>query len=141
MIYIRNIKNSDNFEQYMKCVQDLNGSSVEICSIEQMRRGLSTRSNNINTYVLLLDDKIVATATVIFEKKIRYNQLCCHIEDVGVDPEYRKRGYGKMMVEHCIGVAKSKNCYKVKLNCSDKNVNFYDKMGFVVSSNGMEQKV
>lgn len=140
-MYIRQLNINDDFSQYMRCVEDLNGSYGGICNIEQMKRGFSNRSNNITTYVLVDDNKILSTATVIFEKKIRYQRLCCHIEDVGVDPDYRKKGYGKLIVEHCIMVAKAKDCYKVKLCCSDKNVTFYDKMGFVVSSNGMEQNI
>lgn len=131
----------DDFNQYMRCVEDLNGLHMELANFEQMKRGLSCRSNNIITYVLLLDDKIVAAATVIFEKKLRYNQLCCHIEDVGVDPDYRKKGYGKMIVDHCILISKIKGCYKVKLNCSDHNIEFYNKLGFKVSNNGMEQNI
>lgn len=44
-----------------------------------------------------------------------------------------------MIVNHCLGVARGKKCYKVKLCCSDKNVGFYSQLGFDVSSNGMEK--
>lgn len=139
MLYIRNLNVNDDFNQYMKCVEDLNGASADVCNVEEMRRNFITRPNNIVTYVITIDDKIVSTASVIFEKKLRYKRLCCHIEDVGVDRDYRKKGYGKMIVEHCILIAKTKDCYKVKLNCSDKNVKFYEKLGFICSSNGMEK--
>lgn len=139
MIYIRQININDNFNQYMKCVEDLNNASVNTANFEQMKRSLIERASNIITYVVVLDDIIVATATCIFERKIRYKQLCCHIEDVGVHPEYRKKGFGKMIMDHCIGVAKGKKCYKVKLFCSDHLLSFYAGMGFKKNNNGMEK--
>ena len=83
------------------------------------------------------DNKIVATATVIMEKKLRYSQLCCHIEDVGVHPDFRNKGYGKEIVEYCIKVAKANNCYKIKLNCADSLIQFYEKLGFELNGNHM----
>lgn len=83
---------------------------------------------------------IVATATVIMEKKLRYNQLCCHIEDVGVHSEFRHRGYGHKMVEYCINIAKQNRCYKIKLNCNESLVSFYTKIGFIKSGNAMTYK-
>lgn len=141
MLYIRQIDVNDDFDRYMECVNELNGANMSLANKEQMKRNLTKRNSNIITYVITLDDKIVSTATVIFETKLRYNRLCCHIEDVGVHPDFRKKGYGKMVVDHCINIAKIKDCYKVKLCCSDKNVTFYDKFGFKVSSNGMEQSI
>lgn len=139
MIYIKPLSINDNLLEYMECVKDLNSPSVDICSIEQMKRVLLSRPGNIVTYVITIEDKIVATATCIFERKIRYNQLCCHIEDVGVRKDFRDQGLGKIIVDHCLGVAKSKHCYKVKLCCSDDLESFYSKLGFKKNNNGMEK--
>lgn len=96
MLYIRLININDDFNRYMECVSELNGSGMGLCNIEQMKRNLMTRGSNILTYVITLDNVIVATATVIFETKLRYKQLCCHIEDVGgVHPDFRKRDVGE----------------------------------------------
>lgn len=138
MIYIRTLNINDDLSQYMDCVKDLNNPDIEISSTEQMRRTLATRPSNIITYVITLDEKIVATATCIFEKKIRYNKLSCHIEDVGVNQDFRNMGFGKMIVDHCIGVAKSKHCYKVKLFCSNDLEKFYVGLGFQRANAGME---
>jgi GNAT superfamily N-acetyltransferase len=138
MIYIRPIKIIDNLNQYMECVEDLNNPNISICNYEQMKRCLLGRPNNIITYVITIDNNIVATATVIFERKIRYNNLCAHIEDVGVHKDHRGKGYGKMIIDHCLTIAKSKGCYKAKLFCSDKLIDFYSRIGFKKSLNGME---
>lgn len=139
MLYIRPININDDFERYLECVGELNGKDMSISNAEQMKRNLMKRSGNTITYIITIDNIIVSTATVIFETKLRYNQPCCHIEDVGVHPSHRKEGYGKMIVDHCIGEAKAKKCYKIKLCCSDKNVGFYSKLGFEMSANGMEK--
>lgn len=139
MLYIRPLTVRDDFNRYMECVSELNGAGIDVCSPEQMKRSLITRPNNIVTYVITIDDVIVATATCLFEQKLRYNQLCCHIEDVGVHPDFRKNGYGKMIVDHCIHMAKAKRCYKVKLFCADHLLSFYSGMGFKRHNNGMEK--
>ena len=74
------------------------------------------------------------------ECKLRYNQYCCHIEDVGVRKSFRGYGYGQQIVKYCIDFAKQNNCYKVKLNCSDNLIPFYEKLGFKKYNNGMALK-
>lgn len=135
---IKILDSLDNIHDYLECVKDLNTSGGTVCSVEQIRSDLSTRPSNILTFVGVVDDnRIVATATVIMEKKLRYHRLCCHIEDVGVHPDFRKRGYGKMIVEYCIKVALHNNCYKIKLNCADHLVKFYGDLGFEMNGNHM----
>lgn len=123
----------------MECVEDLNNPSVSVSSVEQMKGWLFSRPDNILTYICLDGKDIVATATCIFERKLRYNQMCCHLEDVGVRKEYRSKGLGRFIINHCIATAKSKGCYKIKLCCSDKLTGFYENLGFNKASNGMEQ--
>lgn len=135
---IRLLTDSDDLNQYMDIVRDLNSKGVILNDESEMIKVLNSRSSNIETYGGFLGNTMISTATMIFENKIRYKNLCCHIEDVAVDSSYRGLGYGKMIVNHCLEVAKEKDCYKVKLCCSDKNVSFYEQFGFIASSNGME---
>lgn len=141
MLYIRPITVYDDLNQYMECVKELNNVSTSVSSVDQMRGWLSTRPDNIITYVCVNNKDIVATATCIFERKLRYNQLCCHLEDVGVRPDYRSKGLGQLMVNYCVGEASSKGCYKVKLHCSDKLLGFYENLGFTKINNGMEKEI
>lgn len=60
-----------------------------------------------------------------------------HIEDVVVDKEYRGLGVGAKIVNHLISIAKRYKCYKVVLNCSEKNKQFYEKLGFKEHDVGM----
>ena len=134
---IKILESNDNIQDYMDCVKDLNSSKVSISSIEEIKETLVERPSNILTFVLIVDERIVATSTIIMEKKLRYQQVCCHIEDVGVHPDFRGKGYGKKIVEYCVGFSKTNNCYKVKLNCSNDLIEFYQKLGFDVYGNYM----
>ena len=52
------------------------------------------------------------------------------IEDVAVNENYRGKGIGKKLVEKLIGIASEKSCDKTVLNSSEKNSEFYQKIGF-----------
>ena len=52
------------------------------------------------------------------------------IEDVAVNENYRGKGIGKKLVEKLIGIASEKSCDKTILNSSEKNSEFYQKIGF-----------
>lgn len=139
---IKLLESTDRIEEYLKCVESLNSAGVELCGTDQIMEALVLRPTNVLTFVGVLDDgRIVSTATVIMEKKLRYQRLCCHIEDVGVHPDYRGCGYGKSIVEYCIDVAKRNNCYKVKLNCSKDLISFYEKKGFETDNFGLSLRI
>ena len=52
------------------------------------------------------------------------------IEDVAVNENYMGKGIGKKLVEKLIGIASEKSCDKTVLNSSEKNSEFYEKIGF-----------
>jgi glucosamine-phosphate N-acetyltransferase len=60
-----------------------------------------------------------------------------HIEDVVTRRGYEGKGIGRALVKKCIEICRIRGCYKVILNCSDKNVNFYRHLGFKTYDNGM----
>ena len=127
------IFNKDNCEffvdGYMSCVEDLNNSGVELATRQDIIEGISKQPNNYHVFVGIDSGEVVATASLIMEKKLRYKQKCCHIEDVAVRPDKRHMGYGKQIVQCCINTAKQYNCYKVKLNCHPRLVAFYANQG------------
>ena len=75
--------------------------------------------------------KIVATATLFIESKVaRRDTRCGHIEDVVVDSAVRGLGLGLTVVHLLLEVAVQANCSEVVLDCSEKNVPFYERCGF-----------
>ena len=88
-------------------------------------------------FVAKLDGLIVGTASVLIEDKINRGTnpangrlyTVAHIEEVVVDEAYRGKDVGKELMEYCIGFAKLANAYKVILDCEEKNVGFYERVG------------
>jgi len=114
----------------MECISVLNKSDCVVQNVEDVRERLRYRKENIITFLGIAEDNVVATSTILLEIKLRYSKMCCHIEDVATKVEDRGKGYGKMIVAHCIKAAKDNDCYKVKLNCEESVIPFYDSLGF-----------
>ena len=75
--------------------------------------------------------KIYATATILIEHKVgRLGQSSGHIEDVVVDSSARGLGLGLKVICILIQIATNEKCAEVVLDCSEKNVAFYEKCGF-----------
>lgn len=97
-----------------------------------------TRGNHIHTYVALDGERVAGTATLLMNRKfIHHGGTAAHVEDVAVHPEYQGKGIGRMLVERLIQEAKSRNCYKIVLDCSESVKPFYDKLGFKQWATGM----
>ena len=76
-------------------------------------------------------EKIIGAGSFILEHKfIRNLGFAGHIEDIVVDSTYRGKNLGKRIIELLKLLGQVNNCYKVILDCSDKNVPFYKKCGF-----------
>ncbi|KAG0250008.1 Glucosamine-phosphate N-acetyltransferase-like protein [Mortierella polycephala] len=75
--------------------------------------------------------KIVAAGTVLVERKfIRQLGLVGHIEDIAVAADQQGKKLGLRIIETLKAIGQSQGCYKVILDCSEKNVPFYEKCGF-----------
>lgn len=103
----------------------------------------------------IIDGRCVSTATAIPEVKLlRGGSLIYHIEDVATMSNYRGKGYAtetvrclvdclsKLSLESVVeqpvhSVIGKLRPYKFILDCSDKNVPFYQNIGFHKSENCM----
>lgn len=84
--------------------------------------------------------KAVATGSVILEEKLIHNGgKVAHVEDVVVDEQYRGRGIGAIVMDRLEYVAKQHQCYKIILNCSQENEEFYSKLGYYKHEEGMRK--
>lgn len=85
----------------------------------------------IQTYVALIEDRIVGTASLIIEPKfINTGGVVGHIEDVAVHQAYQHHGVGGKLVQHLLDVSRAQGCYKVILDCAEGVIPFYEKLGF-----------
>jgi ribosomal protein S18 acetylase RimI-like enzyme len=85
-------------------------------------------------YVSISEKKIVGTfALLIMDNLAHFGAPSAVIEDVAVDPEWQRRGIGKMMMCHALEIAAKKGCYKAALSSNLKNEcahTFYEALGF-----------
>jgi len=87
---------------------------------------------NINQkhFVIEKNDLIIASGTLIIENKIIHQfKNVGHIEDVVVFKDYQGQGYGTIIMNKLIEVAKNNHCYKVILNCKPECEKYYKKFG------------
>jgi glucosamine-phosphate N-acetyltransferase len=93
---------------------------------------------NHTILVLGVGGEIVATGAVLFEQKIRGN-IAAHIEDVVTSSSCRGKGFGRIVIDALVDLAVERKCYKVILDCSKKNISFYEKCGFKLVENCMRK--
>ena len=81
--------------------------------------------------VIELDNNIVGTGTLFIENKLTYGGCKMgHIENILIDKKFRGKGYGQMIVNKLLNIAKESGCYRVDLNCNSELEKFYKKNNF-----------
>ena len=92
---------------------------------------------NHQVYVIEEDGVLKACGTLFIEHKIIHNGgKVGHIEDIVVDSQFQKQGYGGKIIQFLVKIAEE-SCYKVILNCDTKTSCFYQKYGFKNSGSEM----
>jgi GNAT superfamily N-acetyltransferase len=87
--------------------------------------------NNIQVYLGYINHKPVCTATLYIIPTFRRNfSDFAQIENVVTLLSHRGNGYGKMMIEYLVDIAKKNSCYKIVLNCGGDIMPFYKGCGF-----------
>ena len=133
----------ENPEQHKVKIRKAKGDDLEpICDIlTSAFKGITTPSsrqwwniledNNIHYYIAEIDGFVVGVASLItINKLIRGGNRVGLIEDVAVSKSAGSRGVGTMLIEKLKNLAVERGCYKVILNCSEDNIDFYKKCGF-----------
>ena len=124
---IRNLQIEDYDKQYFSLLSQL--TSANTLSKKKFQNIFNQIKDNV--FVIEEDGKIVASGTLLIEQKfIHDGGLVAHMEDIVVDQDYRKKGYGYQIVSYLIKVAKEKGCYKIIADCHETLLNFYSKNGF-----------
>ncbi|QLG74890.1 hypothetical protein HG535_0H02170 [Zygotorulaspora mrakii] len=95
-----------------------------------------------NPYVVVDDatNDVAATGNLIIEQKLIHNcALCGHIEDIAVSAKFQGKKLGKFLIDYLTDTGLKAGCYKVILDCDEKNVKFYEKCGY--SKAGVEMQI
>jgi glucosamine-phosphate N-acetyltransferase len=98
-------------------------------------------ANSVDRRIMVLrntDHKIIGAGTIFKIEKL-HNNAIGQIEDVMISEQYRGKGLGKLIVRHLTQIGLDDFlCYKVILNCLEKNIGFYDKCEF--ETTGVQMK-
>lgn len=128
---IRKLEKQD-FKEYITLINKFRPLGLDITK-EQFEATYDTIFLNSIIFVLEINDIIVAATTLIIEQKFIHKlSKYGHIEDVIVNNEYRRKGYGKKIIKHVVDYCKKNNFYKITLTCGEKLIKFYEKNKFQV---------
>jgi glucosamine-phosphate N-acetyltransferase len=133
MLSIRHLTLSDfesNYFHLLSQLSSINANNIDFCLWSQFINNL-----NNNHQIIVIEDlsnnTIIGTGTIIIEHKIIHDfGKVAHIEDIVIDSNYRGCGLGYKLIAHLKEIAIQKNVYKIILNCSELNTEFYIKCGF-----------
>lgn len=131
---IRELTTSDFSSEYFNLLNQLS-NSIDSISFDSFTNFINNLNDNHKVFVIEDSEnkKIIGSGTVLIEDKLIHNLgRAAHIEDIVIDLNYRKNGVGKMLIDYLVEYSKNKNCYKIILDCQDKNILFYQKCGFDV---------
>ncbi|TXG58267.1 hypothetical protein EZV62_016096 [Acer yangbiense] len=132
---VRKLEISDKSKGFIELLQQLSVcDSVSGKQFEERFQELSSYGDD--HLVCVIEDhrsgKIVATGSMFIEKKFLRNcGKVGHIEDVVVDASARGMHLGKKVIGFLTDHAQAMGCYKVILDCSLDNKEFYEKCGFM----------
>lgn len=97
-----------------------------------------------NNYLIVIEDghKIIGTSQLTIITHLTYQGgKRGQIEGVRIDETYRGQGIGKLMIAWAINKAREAGCHLVQLTVDKKRletIEFYEKLGFVASHEGMK---
>ena len=137
-LIIRKIIESDLENGFLESLDNLRQTSnLEQNSVKNILKKILENENHI-IHVAELNGKIVGSTTLLIEQKfIHEGGFVGHIEDVVVNKEFEGQGIGMKLVLSLLDVAKERKCYKTILNCENKLIPFYEKIGFKQKSTEM----
>lgn len=139
-IILGDLTSADDYYQYCLLLKQLTSIDADLITLEQFNKQLDIIKSNPYHKIIVakIDGKIVGTTTVLIEPKIIHNlSRVAHIEDVVVDSTFRTYGIGSLLMEKAVEISKEYNCYKIILDCSQKNIHFYQKFNFEVKETQM----
>jgi GNAT superfamily N-acetyltransferase len=65
------------------------------------------------------------------------NPLAARIVNVFVEPEFRKQGFARKLVERCLEEARTRNITHLNLSSTDMARGLYESLGFTAATNQM----
>jgi glucosamine-phosphate N-acetyltransferase len=132
---LREIKEEDFSNGFFETLSNLSEVGMSSNKIDKAKEILKRISKDKNYRIIIAEDKenhqVIGTATLLIEQKFIHNGgKAGHIEDVVTRKEYEGTGIAKEIMKELINIAKENGCYKIILDCDEKVMKFYEKIGF-----------
>jgi glucosamine-phosphate N-acetyltransferase len=84
------------------------------------------------------ENKLIGAGSIFKLEKLHNNPIG-QIEDVIINEKYRGFGLGKKIIKEFVKIGiEDFKCYKVILNCLDKNIGFYENCNFNITGAQMK---
>jgi len=100
---------------------------------EQFNDQLDNMIDYCKIIVIEYNNNIIGAGSIFKIKKLHNNPIG-QIEDIIITNQYRKYGLGKQLINKLVNIGfNDYNCYKITLNCLEKNIGFYEKCNFKIS--------
>ena len=131
-IIIKELDCDDNYEQYLELMYEFTNYKKDV-TIEDFKNYVNQKTKLRIIILKNKENKIIGAGTIFNIEKLHNNSIG-QIEDVIITEKYRNIGLGKTIINKLIEIGKTKfKCYKIVLNCLDKNIKFYEKCDFTIS--------
>ncbi len=131
-LILRELEPADYHKGFVQLINYFT-QNIKVITFEQFSAYIELIKNQGGMILVVEENnRIIGTGKLLIEYKL-HNNLCKigHIEDVVIDPTYRRKGFGRKITKKLIEHAKNANAYKIVLNCDEKGIPFYEKCGFV----------
>ena len=136
-IIIKELDCDDNCKQYLELMYEFTNYKKDV-TIEDFKNYVNQKTKLRIIILKNKENKIIGAGTIFNIEKLHNNSIG-QIEDVIITEKYRNIGLGKTIINKLIEIGKTKfKCYKIVLNCLDKNIKFYEKCDFTIS--GVQMK-
>lgn len=121
-------------KQYLDLLFEFTNYKYDISDEEFIKR----YDSNKKIIVIYHNNQLIGAGTIYKLNKLHNNSIS-QIEDIIIAQNYRGSGLGKRLIDVLVKIGLDDfKSYKVILNCSDENISFYEKCGFVLSGNEMK---
>ncbi|MGN0554149.1 MAG: GNAT family N-acetyltransferase [Oscillospiraceae bacterium] len=106
----------------------------EYCNVtESQIRSMMREENGLNALIAEADGTSIGVMVYYFYKIATFSgKRVLYVEDIFIDPEYRRYGAGQMMFDKIKAIGKEQGCARIEWKCLDWNTsaqNFYEKIG------------
>jgi glucosamine-phosphate N-acetyltransferase len=130
-LYIRELNKYD-YSDYLDLMFEFTNYKHNISKIDFEKEidNMNCNINNKKILVIIYNEKLIGSGTIFKLNKLHNNPVG-QIEDVIIRNELRGKGFGKLIINKLVEIGLNDyGCYKIILNCLEKNIGFYENCGF-----------